>query len=134
MKLETKSKPTSKKKETKKNTQSGRKKILKLIYKILVEKKLRDIRILDLEPIHSYLSIFVICTADNPIQARAAAREIERQTKEFKLGRGLQEKKPTDSDWVLIDLGEIVVHVMTEEKRRFYDLERLWRDASPISI
>lgn len=134
MKLETKSKSTSKKKAPKKSTEAERKKILKLIYKILTEKKLKDIRILDLEPIHSYLSIFVICTADNPIQARAVAREIERQTKEFKLGRGIHEKKPTDNDWVLIDLGEIVVHVMTEEKRKFYDLERLWRDASPISI
>ncbi len=134
MKLETKSKITSQKNTPQRSKSTERKKVLKLIYKILTEKKLRDILILDLESIHSYLSIFVICTADNSTQARAVAREIERQTKELKLGKGVQEKKPSDNGWVLIDLGEIVVHVMTEDKRRFYDLERLWRDAKAITI
>lgn len=134
MSLKQEIKIATKKKTPKKTTSADRKKILKLIHKILTEKKIRDIIILNLEAIHSYLSIFVIGTAENSLQARAVAREIERQTKEFKLGRGLQERKPTDNGWVLIDLGEIVVHVMTEEKRKFYDLERLWRDAQVISI
>ncbi|MCX7999531.1 MAG: ribosome silencing factor [Leptospiraceae bacterium] len=134
MSLKQETKTTSKKKTSKKATATDRKKILKLIHKILAEKKIKDIVILNLEAIHSYLSIFVIGTAENFLQARAVAIEIERQTKEFKLGRRNQERKPTDNGWVLIDLGEIIVHVMTEEKRRFYDLERLWRDAEVISI
>jgi ribosome-associated protein len=68
------------------------------------------------------------------VQARAVSRELERSLKEYKLGPGNQEKKAHNSDngWILLDLGEIVVHIMTPEKRNYYDLEKLWGDATPI--
>lgn len=125
-------KPVVAKKKTTKSTE--RKSILKMITKILEEKKSKDIRVLDLEDIHSYLSVFVICSVESHIQARAAARDLEKKLKEYKLGRGNQEKKAQDNGWILLDLGEIIVHIMTEEKRKFYDLERLWGDAKPIKV
>lgn len=105
-----------------------------MISGILEDKKSKEIKILDLEEIHSYLSVFVICTVDSHIQARAVARELEKKLKEFKLGRGNQEKKAQDNGWILLDLGEIIVHIMTDEKRSFYDLEKLWGDAKPIKV
>jgi ribosome-associated protein len=116
------------------SSKTDRKKILKMISGILEDKKSKEIKILDLEEIHSYLSVFVICTVDSHIQARAVARELEKKLKEFKLGRGNQEKKAQDNGWILLDLGEIIVHIMTDEKRSFYDLEKLWGDAKPIKV
>lgn len=123
-------KPKSKKKVK----ASDLKDILKLIQKILIDKKCRDISFLDLEKIHSYLSVFVICTVDSHIQARAVSRELEKNLKEFKLGKGNQEKKAQDNGWVLLDMGEVIIHIMTEEKRNFYGLEKLWGDGKPIKV
>ncbi len=131
MKSKTTSKKISKKKAVKSKDQKS---ILKTIIKVLEEKKSKDIRVLDLEDIHSYLSIFVICTVESHVQARAIARDLEKKLKELKLGRGNQEKKAQDNGWILLDLGEIIVHIMTEDKRRFYDLEKLWGDAKFIQV
>jgi ribosome-associated protein len=76
----------------------------------------------------------VICTVDSHIQARAVSRELEKNLKEFKLGKGNQDKKTQDNGWILLDMGEIIIHVMTEEKRSFYALEKLWGDATPIKM
>jgi ribosome-associated protein len=121
-------------KAKKKTTKTDLKKILKLIQKILLEKKCKDISFLNLEKIHTYLSVFVICTVDSHIQARAVSRELEKNLKEFKLGKGNQDKKTQDNGWILLDMGEIIIHVMTEEKRSFYALEKLWGDATPIKM
>lgn len=132
MKPKTTSKKISKKKAVKSKDQKS---TLKTIIKVLEEKKSKDICILDLEDIHSYLSIFVICTVESHVQARAIARDLEKKLKELKLGgRGNQEKKAQDNGWILLDLGEIIVHIMTEDKRRFYDLEKLWGDAKFIQV
>lgn len=123
-------------KTKKKSLKLDSKKIIKKIILILEDKKCEDIKVLNLENVNSYLSIFVICTVNNVVQARAASRELEKTLKEFKLGPGNQEKKAHNSDngWILLDLGEIIVHLMTPEKRSFYDLERLWGDANSLKV
>lgn len=122
----------SKKKESPPTT----KKILKIIVSILNEKKCEDISILDLENVNTYLSIFIICSVNSGTQAKAVSRELERKLKVYKLGPGNQEKKAHNADngWTLLDLGEIFVHIMTPEKRKFYDLEKLWGDATILKI
>ncbi|MCB1178691.1 MAG: ribosome silencing factor [Leptospiraceae bacterium] len=122
------------KKAKKKTSTTDLKKVLKIIQTILNEKKCKEISFLNLEKIHSYLSVFVICTVDSHVQARAVSRELERNLKEFKLGKGNQEKKSQDNGWILLDMGEIIIHIMTEEKRNFYGLERLWGDAKQIKV
>lgn len=123
-------------KPKKKESQPTTKKILKIIVSILNEKKCEDISILDLENVNTYLSIFIICTVNSSTQAKAVSRELERKLKVYKLGSGNQEKKAHNADngWTLLDLGEIFVHIMTQEKRKFYDLEKLWGDATIIKI
>jgi len=112
------------------------KKILKEMMSLLKEKKCDDIVVMNLEEVNSYLSLFVICTVGSHTQGRAVARELEKKMKHHKLGTGNIEKKnlPTESGWTLLDLGEIIVHIMTAETRAYYDLDKLWGDAKKISL
>lgn len=112
------------------------KKVLKEIISLLKEKKCEEIVVMNLEEVNSYLSLFVIATVASHTQGRAAARELEKKMKPYKLGAGNLEKKsiPTESGWTLLDLGEIVVHIMTAETRAYYDLDKLWGDAKKVTL
>ena len=112
------------------------KKVLKEIISLLKEKKCEDIVVMNLEEVNSYLSLFVIATVASHTQGRAAARDLEKKMKPYKLGAGNSEKKsiPTESGWTLLDLGEIVVHIMTAETRTYYDLDKLWGDAKKVTL
>ncbi len=120
----------------KKREDTDTKKVLSQIQTILSSKKCENISILNLENVNSYLSYFVICTVLTNVQASATARDLERNLKHLKLGAGKQSigSNSSDSGWILLDFGEILVHIMTEEKRKFYDLEKLWGDAKPVKI
>jgi ribosome-associated protein len=76
---------------------------------------------------------FVISSGSNDRQVRAIAEEVERQVK----GNGGVSPRAVegldDARWVLMDYGDFVVHVFSEEARSFYDLERLWSDAPRLS-
>ena len=134
LKLNLENEPT--KKPRKKKEGISTKKIIKEIVDILKDKKCEEISVLDLENVNSYLSIFIICTVNSTVQAKAVSRELERSLKHYKLGKGNQEKKAhnTDNGWTLLDLGEIFVHIMTPDKRKYYDLEKLWGDAKPLKV
>lgn len=131
---------TKKKTVSKKSTGSSSpdiKKILKKIKEILIEKKCENTVFLDLEKVNSYLSIFVITTVGSAVQAKAVSRELERSLKEFKLRKSNQTRSAetsTDNGWILLDLGEIIIHIMTPDKREFYSLDKLWGDAKAIKV
>ena len=82
------------------------------------------------------MSLFVIATVSSHTQGKAVARDLEKKMKVHKLGVGNTEKKnaPIESGWTLLDLGEIVVHIMTAETRAYYDLDKLWGDAKKVSL
>ena len=115
---------------------SDTKKILSKIQAILKEKKCEDIKILNLEKVNSYLSYFILCNVSSNVQAKAAARDLEKNFKSLKLGPGNPEREDrgADSGWTLLDFGEIIVHIMTAEMRGFYDLDRLWGDATIVTV
>lgn len=123
-------------KTSKKTPDKEQKKIIKELVKNLNEKKADDIIVLNLENVNSYLSFFIICTVDNSLQAKSIVRELERKTKHLKLGMGSLERKEhtAESGWSILDLGEIIVHVMTKETRAYYDLDKLWGDAVRVKI
>ncbi|MCB9760438.1 MAG: ribosome silencing factor [Alphaproteobacteria bacterium] len=98
------------------------------------EKKARDIVVLDVEALVRYCDSFVLCTASNPRQVRAIANHLLRELKGFEgLRRGSVEGLNT-ARWVLVDFGDIVVHVFDEEARVFYDLDGLWSDAPKVEL
>ena len=115
--------------------------ILKEIRTILLEKKCDDISFLDLQDVNSYLTYFVIATAKTNTQARSTAREIDRFMKPLRKSSGIQTRSITgnsvvkdDSGWLLLDYGDILVHVMETDIRSYYNLERLWGDAKSIDL
>ncbi len=80
----------------------------------------------------SFADYFIICTGGNTRQIQAIADEIESQLKE--LGEvPLSIEGYQNAEWVLVDYGDLVIHIFSEKARKYYDLERLWRDAKHLS-
>ena len=93
----------------------------------LEEKKAEDILLLDLQNIASFTDYFVLCTgtSDRMLDALAEAT-LESIRKEYRK-RGIREGEARDG-WVVVDYGDVVVHLFSPEQRRYYDLEELWND------
>src|SRR6267143_4966790 len=92
------------------------------------EKKALDLTILDLRDIASFTDFFVIATGTNRRQVQAISDEVVDQLKRNGTRAARVEGYQT-AEWILVDYGDFVVHVFDEKARRFYDLERLWREA-----
>ena len=93
------------------------------------EKTATDTVVLEVGEVLGIAEAFVITSAGNERLVRTIAEEIERQVKEVGGPGPLRVEGMSDARWVLMDYGDIVVHVFLEEARRYYDLERLWSDA-----
>jgi ribosome-associated protein len=91
-----------------------------------------DIVVLDVGPIISIIECFVLVSATNTRQVRTIVDEIELALKEHDGSKPINTEGRDDLTWVLLDYGDIVVHVFLEETRAFYDLDRLWADAQRI--
>jgi ribosome-associated protein len=76
---------------------------------------------------------FLICSATNDRQVRSIVDEIEEKLREIG-AKPIRREGERDGRWVLIDYGEIVVHVQHEEERVYYALERIWRDCPTIKL
>ena len=104
-----------------------------LIAETAFSKKARNILILKLEELTIVSDFFVICTADSPPQIKAIVDSIEERL-------GANGFKPQGIDgqphdrWVVIDYGDVIFHVFDEEKRGYYELEKLWLDAPRIPV
>ncbi len=97
-------------------------------------KKASAIIVLDLSGLGAFTEYFLICTGFSAPQVQAICTEIEEQLyKELKRSPEHREGFPS-AEWALLDFGSIIVHVFSEQARRYYDLERLWRSASKLEI
>ena len=98
------------------------------------EKKAAGITVLDLSAAGAFTDYFVVCTGYSTPQVQAICTEIEGQL--YKNLRRSPEHREghRSAEWALLDFGGIVVHVFSEQARRFYDLERLWRSAPKLEI
>lgn len=95
------------------------------------EKKGEEILVLRLTALTEFTDYFVIGTGNSTRQTQAMADEVTARLKEVQV-RPLHTEGYATGEWILIDYGTFVVHLFTREARRFYDLERLWRDAERI--
>lgn len=92
------------------------------------DKKAFQIVALEVSELTSYTDGLLICSAASERQVAAIADEVQRQLKE--IGRKpLHVEGERRSDWVLLDYGEFVIHVFTEDRRTYYGLDGLWGDA-----
>ncbi len=105
----------------------------KKIKLILEEYKAENIVCLDLREVHNYLSFFFIATIKTDNQGKSIAKEISATFKEDRIQKRVPQSSQS-SGWILEDLGEIAIHLMLDETRKFYNLERLWGDATPVDL
>ena len=97
----------------------------------LEEKKAEDIRAIDISRVSVIADYFIIANGTNTSQIQAMADEVEEQL--YKAGYPLKQKEGYhNANWVLIDFGDIIVHIFDKENRLFYDLERIWKDGSMV--
>jgi ribosome-associated protein len=97
-------------------------------------KKAANISVLDLSAAGAFTSYFVICTGFSSPQMQAICTEVEEQVYKH-LGRSPEHREGRNSaEWTLLDFGSFIVHVFSDQARKFYDLERLWRSAPKLEI
>ena len=105
--------------------------ITKVIYDAIDDKLGKDIAILNI--VSSLCDYFVIATASSQRQVKAIADNVEDEL--TKLGIEARGKEGYDSQvWVLLDYGDVMVHIFNEENRDFYNLEKLWKDAPYVDV
>ena len=101
--------------------------------KALDSKKGQDIKVLKTEELTTLADYFVLCTATSNTQVKAMADACEEALE--KLGEKVHHiEGHRDGTWLLLDFSDVVVHVFTDETRKFYDLERLWSDAQEMDL
>ena len=103
----------------------------RVAYQALDEKKGEDIRVIDISGISVIGDYFVITNGTNDSQVRALVENVEE--KMHKAGYAAKETEGHRSGaWVLIDFGDVIVHIFDRENRQFYNLERIWNDGKRI--
>jgi ribosome-associated protein len=88
---------------------------------------------LDIREVSTIADYFVICSAESDRQIRAVVESIDEDIKK-KTGVDPRVEGTPDTGWVVLDYGDVVVHVFSEEQREFYRLERLWSQAAPVVV
>ncbi|MFC4076789.1 ribosome silencing factor [Salinithrix halophila] len=96
------------------------------------EKKAQRVAILDIRGLSVIADYFVVCHGNSQTQVQAIVEAIKEKMGKAKVTlRGVEGLR--EARWVLVDLGDVVVHVFHKDERDFYDLERLWGDAAQVT-
>lgn len=109
------------------------KEMTQIAYRALSDKKGEDIKIIDISEISVLADYFLIVSGNSENQVRALVDNVEEEM--HKAGYGLKQREGYgNGNWVLMDFGDIIVHIFDRENRLFYDLERIWRDGKIVDI
>lgn len=104
----------------------------KLVIDALEDKKAEDIKIIDISEVSVLADYFIIAGGSNSSQIQALCNNVEE-----KLGRAGHPVKQVEgydtANWILMDFGDVIVHIFDKENRLLYDLERIWRDGKLLS-
>ena len=105
----------------------------KLAIAALEDKKAEDIKVIDISEVSVIADYFIIAGGSNRSQIQAMCDNVDE-----KLGRAGFPAKQTEgydtANWVLLDFGDIIVHIFDKENRLLYDLERIWRDGKQVDL
>ena len=105
------------------------------IARLMEDGKGNDVTLLDISGLNSWTDYFVIVTVNSSAHWQGLYKQIKEYIKENDLEIHVTNRKsPDGDDWNLIDLGAIVVHLMSESARSFYDLEKLWHAGKTIDF
>ena len=107
--------------------------IAKLAIQALEDKKAEDIRIIDISQVSVIADYFIIASGTNRNQIQTLCDNVQET-----LGRAGYPEKQTEgyqtANWILMDFGDVIVHIFDRENRLLYDLERIWRDGKQIEV
>ncbi|MGE6751980.1 ribosome silencing factor [Rossellomorea sp. NPDC071047] len=107
--------------------------LVELAFNAADDKRAEDIVVLDMKGVSLIADYFLICHGNSDKQVQAIARELKDRAEE----NGYTVKRLEGFDqarWILVDLGDVVAHVFHKEERGYYNLERLWGDASFVEV
>lgn len=105
---------------------------LKIIVDLLKEKKTTSLKVLDISKISIIADYFIIVSVNNLRSVEALDNDITDKMSEN--GFDTTKKEGVHSKWVLIDYGDVVVHIFDDEYKEFYNLDKLWADANEIKV
>ena len=105
----------------------------KIVYDAIDDKLGQDISIINIGKVSSLCDYFVIATASSSRQVKAIADNVQDALTEHGIEPRSKEGYDTQT-WILLDYGDIMVHVFNEETRGFYNLEKLWKDAPYVDV
>jgi ribosome-associated protein len=103
------------------------------IAKLTLDKKADNLVVLDMRGLVNYTDYFVICSASSSRAAKTIADTIIDFTSKSKI-KAWHSEGYKEGEWILLDLGGIIVHIFQAYKREFYGLERLWGDAPRVTL
>lgn len=107
--------------------------LARIAIEALEDKKAEDISVIDISEVSVIADYFIIAGGSNPSQIQALSDSVEE-----KLGRAgcpvRQIEGYDTANWVLLDFGDVIVHIFDRENRLLYDLERIWRDGKQIEV
>ena len=106
---------------------------LQTIYKALDDKKAEDIQILDIREVSPMADYFVIANGTNVNQVHALADNVSEELAKLKV-LTKQTEGYTAGNWILMDYGDIIIHIFDKESRSYYDLERIWKDGKIVEL
>ena len=97
----------------------------------LEEKKASEIRVIDISEVSVFADYFIIANGSNRPQMQAMSDEVSEKME--KAGAVLKQVEGYDNaSWILLDFGDVIVHIFGEQDRLLYDLERIWRDGKQV--
>ena len=100
--------------------------------KALDSKQAYDIKVIKIDDLTILGDYFVIATGSSSTQVRALADEVDEKMSENKVEPNHIEGK--SSEWILLDYGDVIIHVLSRKEREFYSLEKIWQDGKEIDI
>ena len=106
-------------------------KMARIAIEAMEDKKAEDVRVLDISEVSVLADYFLIASGKNRNQIQAMKENVEEQME--KNGFFVKHVEGYDTaHWILMDYGDMILHIFDEESRMFYDLERIWRDGKPV--
>ena len=105
---------------------------LRGVVRAVLERKAVDLRVLHIGDVSDFTEFFLICSGTSERQVQAIADAVVRGSREAG-ERPLGVEGYNNGNWVLVDYGDMVIHIFTSENRSYYGLERLWSDATDIT-
>lgn len=108
------------------------KRTVKFVKKIAEDKKAHNVLLFDVRKISYFVSFFIILSGSSSTHLLSLSRELQEKLKEKNIK--LHHVEGTgESGWILLDYGDMIIHIFSEEERKFYNLERLWGDAKIVN-